>query len=204
MIMPRGQQLLLPVNPAFIAFSLLIGLAINLVPLGRWVWLPDLLMVLIVFWGVHQPLRTGMGVAFALGLCMDVGQSALLGQHALVYTVLSYSAIAMHRRLLWFSGPAQALQVFPLFALAHGIEVVLRLLAGGTFPGFWVLLAPVLELALWPLASWVLLAPQRRPPDRDENRPLCPWRLQASHDCRAPDCAPVRPLLRPCGVTTPE
>jgi len=104
MIMPRGQQLLLPVNPAFIAVSLLIGLAINLVPLGRWVWLPDLLMVLIVFWGVHQPLRTGMGVAFALGLCMDVGQSALLGQHALVYTVLSYSAIAMHRRLLWFSG----------------------------------------------------------------------------------------------------
>ena len=84
MIMPRGQQLLLPVNPAFIAVSLLIGLAINLVPLGRWVWLPDLLMVLIVFWGVHQPLRTGMGVAFALGLCMDVGQSALLGQHALV------------------------------------------------------------------------------------------------------------------------
>lgn len=172
MIMPRGQQLLLPVNPAFIALSLLIGLAINLLPLGRWVWLPDLLMVLIVFWGVHQPLRTGMGVAFALGLCMDVGQSALLGQHALVYTVLSYSAIAMHRRLLWFSGPAQALQVFPLFALAHGIEVLLRLLAGGTFPGFWVLLAPVLELALWPLASWVLLAPQRRPPDRDENRPL--------------------------------
>ena len=48
MIMPRGQQLLLPVNPAFIAVSLLIGLAINLVPLGRWVWLPDLLMVLIV------------------------------------------------------------------------------------------------------------------------------------------------------------
>ena len=35
MIMPRGQQLLLPVNPAFIAVSLLIGLAINLVPLGR-------------------------------------------------------------------------------------------------------------------------------------------------------------------------
>jgi rod shape-determining protein MreD len=25
---------------------------------------------------------------------------------------------------------------------------------------------------LWPLASWVLLAPQRRPPDRDQNRPL--------------------------------
>ena len=83
MIMPRGQPLLLPVNPVFIAVSLLLGLAVNLVPLGRWVWMPDLLMVLIVFWGVHQPLRVGMGVAFVLGLCMDVAQSALLGQHAL-------------------------------------------------------------------------------------------------------------------------
>ncbi|MBF9267179.1 rod shape-determining protein MreD, partial [Acidovorax cattleyae] len=31
---------------------------------------------------------------------------------------------------------------------------------------------PAIEALLWPLASWVLLAPQRRPPDRDENRPL--------------------------------
>ena len=46
MIMPRGQQLLLPVNAVFIVISLLLCLAVNLVPLGRWVWMPDLLMVL--------------------------------------------------------------------------------------------------------------------------------------------------------------
>ncbi len=33
----------------------------------------------------------------------------------------------MHRRLLWFSVPAQALQVLPLFALAHAVELVLRM-----------------------------------------------------------------------------
>ena len=35
MIMPRGQPLLLPVNPVFIVVSLLVGLAINFLPLGR-------------------------------------------------------------------------------------------------------------------------------------------------------------------------
>jgi rod shape-determining protein MreD len=35
-----------------------------------------------------------------------------------------------------------------------------------------VLLAPVLEALLWPAASVLLLAPQRRAPDRDTNRPL--------------------------------
>ncbi|RYF70404.1 MAG: rod shape-determining protein MreD [Comamonadaceae bacterium] len=172
MIMPRGEPLLLPANPVFIGVSLIAGLAINMLPLGRIVWTPDLLMVLLVFWGVHQPLRIGMGVAFVLGLCMDVSQSALLGQHALSYTVLSFGAIAIHRRLLWFSVPSQALQVLPLFALAHAIELLLRMAAGGIFPGLWSFLAPLLEALLWPLASWVLLAPQRRPPDRDQNRPL--------------------------------
>jgi rod shape-determining protein MreD len=40
------------------------------------------------------------------------------------------------------------------------------------FPGWGLLLAPVFEALLWPVANWLLLAPQRRPPDRDENRPL--------------------------------
>ena len=172
MIMPRGEPLLLPVNPVFIVASLAVGVAANLLPLGRVVWMPDLLMLLLVFWGVHQPLRIGMGTAFVLGLCMDVGQSALLGQHALSYTLLSFGAIAIHRRLMWLSVPSQALQVLPLFALAHAVELLLRMVAGGIFPGLWSFLAPVLEALLWPLASWVLLAPQRRPPDADQNRPL--------------------------------
>ena len=71
MIMPRGEPLLLPVNPVFIGASLAIGLAFNMLPLGRIAWMPDLLMVLLVFWAVHQPLRIGMGVAFVLGLCME-------------------------------------------------------------------------------------------------------------------------------------
>ena len=83
-----------------------------------------------------------------------------------------FVAIMAHRRLLWFGLPNQALQVLPLFVLAHAVEWVLSAIIGGTFPGAWVLLAPVLEAALWPLISWLLLAPQRRAPDPDENRPL--------------------------------
>ena len=172
MIMPRGEPLLLPVNPVFIGASLVVGLAFNMLPLGRIVWMPDLLMVLLVFWAVHQPLRIGMGTAFVLGLCMDVSQSALLGQNALSYTVLAFGATALRRRLLWLSVPVQALQVLPLFALSHAIEVLVRMAAGGIFPGLWSFLAPLLEALLWPVASWVLLAPQRRPPDSDQNRPL--------------------------------
>jgi rod shape-determining protein MreD len=134
--------------------------------------MPDFLALTLVFWNVHQPRRVGVGFAFCCGLMMDVHDGAVLGQHALAYTLLSFFAVTMHRRLLWFSVPAQALQVFPLFVAAHGVAFMVRMVAGGMLPGWHLLLAPVLEALLWPCVSWLLLAPQRRAPDPDENRPL--------------------------------
>ncbi len=172
MIMRPGQQLLLPANPFFIWGTLLLALLCNMLPLGRTPWMPDILALVLVFWSVHQPLRVGIGSAFFFGMAMDVHQSALLGQHALAYTILSFFAITIHRRLLWFSVPSQALQVLPLFAAAHAVELAVRMLAGGVFPGFSILLSPLLESLLWPVVSVLLLAPQRRAPDPDANRPL--------------------------------
>ena len=169
---PGQQQLLLPLNPVFMWVSLFVALLINMVPLGRIAWTPDLLALVIVFWGVHQPARVSIGTAFMFGLAMDVQQSAMLGQHALSYTTLGYLAITVHRRLLWYPVLSQALQVLPLFVLSHFIELSIRIIGGGVFPGWSVLLAPLIEAALWPLASALLLAPQRRTPEPDANRPL--------------------------------
>jgi rod shape-determining protein MreD len=172
MIMRPGQPLLLPANPFFIWISLVLAMMVNMLPVGRIAWMPDVLAVVIVFWSVHQPQRIGVVAAFLFGLAVDVHQASLLGQHALAYTTLSYFAITIHRRLLWFTVPSQSLQVLPLFVAAHGIELAIRMLAGGAFPGPWFLLAPVAEAALWPVVSVLLLLPQRRAPDPDENRPL--------------------------------
>ena len=173
MIMPRSAgQLLLPVNPLFVAFTLLVAMALNVVPMGRMPLMPDFVALVLAFWNVHQSRRVGVGLAFACGLMMDVHDGAVLGQHALAYTLLSFFAIAIHRRLLWFTVPSQAVQILPLFLAAHAVSLVVRMIAGGMFPGWQVLLAPVFEALLWPIATWVLLAPQRRAPDPDQNRPL--------------------------------
>ena len=171
-MMPRGSQLLMPANPFFIAFSLLVALLLDMIPLGRIPAMPDFVALVLVFWGVHQPRRVGVGWAFAFGLMIDVHHGALLGQHALAYSALSFGAIALHRRIPWFGLLEQALHVLPLFALAHLLSLVVRLIVGGMWPGWSLLLAPIIEGLLWPLASVLLLAPQRRAPDRDAHRPL--------------------------------
>jgi rod shape-determining protein MreD len=176
MIMRPGQQLLLPANPLFIWGSLLVALlvnmSVNMGVTGRSAWAPDVLALVLVFWSVHQPQRIGVGLAFMFGLIMDVHAAGVLGQHALAYTVLGFFAITIHRRLLWFTVPTQALQVLPLFIMAHSIILVVRLVVGGSWPVWSLVLSPLLEALLWPVVSVLLLLPQRRAPDPDKTRPL--------------------------------
>jgi len=143
-----------------------------LLPLGRQPWRPDLLALVLVFWTIHQPLRVGVGAAFVFGLFMDVHRAGLLGQHALVYTALSYLAIMVHRRILWFPVSSQALQVLPLLMAVHVLELIVRLISGDGFPNWSFWLAPFLQALLWPVVSLLLLMPQHRAHDPDENRPL--------------------------------
>lgn len=172
MIMRGGQPLLLPANPVFIWFTLGLALLLDMLPLGRQPWRPDLLALVLVFWTIHQPLRVGVGAAFVFGLFMDVHRAGLLGQHALVYTALSYLAIMVHRRILWFPVGSQALQVLPLLMAVHVLELIVRLISGDGFPAWPFWLSPFLQALLWPVASLLLLMPQHRAHDPDENRPL--------------------------------
>lgn len=168
----RPQYILLPVNPWFIALSLIVAFGLNLLPWGKAVGIPDFVALCLVFWNIHQPRRVGIGIAFLMGVAMDVHDAAVLGEHALAYTLLSYGAITLHRRVLWFNVLSQALHVFPLFLAAHLIVLAVRMLLGAPFPGMWLLLEAVVQTLLWPLTSWLLLAPQRRAVDKDYTRPL--------------------------------
>lgn len=173
MIMPAGRPLLLPANPRFIALTLVVGLLMNmLLGLTGWRWLPDVLAIVVVFWNVYQPRRVGLVLPFVLGLALDVHESALLGQNALSYVVLSSMAIAVQRRLLWFPLREQALQIAPLFVIASLLEWATRLIVQDAWPHWSQLFAPLMQAALWPLIGALLLAPQRRAVDPDNIRPL--------------------------------
>ena len=176
MIMPRGQQLLLPANPLFIFFSLLLALLLDMVQnialFGNANWAPEVMAVVLVFWGIHQPLRVGIGTAFVFGLLTDVHQSSMLGQHALAFTAQGFLAVLIHRRILWFKLSSQSLQVFPLFLVGHLIELTLRMTSGSPFPGWGLFLSPIIQTLMWPIVTEILLAPQKRAPNPDKTRPL--------------------------------
>jgi rod shape-determining protein MreD len=170
--MNRPHYILQPVSPLFIAVSLMGAFMLNLMPWGHWVGVPDFVALVLVFWGIHQPRKVGIGIAFFMGLMMDVHDSTLLGENALAYTLLSYLAIMIHRRVLWFPVLTQALHVFPLLLFTQCVQVVVRFIVSGKFPGWTQFVESVVSVALWPIITWLLLAPQRRAVDKDHTRPI--------------------------------
>lgn len=167
-----SSRILLPVRPWFIVFSVFVALLLNFLPTSAWPWMPDWVALVLIFWSIREPRRVGMGVAFLLGLIMDVADASLLGQHALAYVAVSYTAAAISRRLLWFPLAQQALHVLPLLLIVQGIQFVVRAMPGIVLPGLSYFVGPFVGAALWVPLTFVLLLPQYRAVDCDENRPI--------------------------------
>ncbi len=168
----RPEYLLLPANSAFIAFSLIVAFILNLFPWARTSIAPDFVALVLVFWNVHQPRKVGIGVAFLFGLLMDVHDATLFGEHALSYTLLSFGAISLHKRILWFKLFGQMLHVLGLFLLALVTAIVIRFFVDGSAAGLWYFVSAFTQTLLWPVVTFLLLAPQRRAVEIDETRPI--------------------------------
>ncbi len=168
----RSSRILLPANTWFVYLTLALALGLSYIPTGLLPGVPDWVALVLAFWSVREPLRVGMGAAFVLGVLVDIGHGAAMGQHALAYVVLAYFAGSAGRRVLWFPLAQQALHMLPLLLMIQVLMVAVRLLAGAEFPGWWYFLSSFTGAALWVPLNFVLLLPQYRPVDRDDNRPI--------------------------------
>jgi len=168
----QPQRILLPAKVSFIVLTIALALLFNLLPWRNTVGVPDLTAAVLAFWCIHQPRRVGIGVAWTLGLLLDVGNNALIGQHALGYSVLAFLALAVHRRIHWFPLWQQALHLLALLLATQLLTLLIRMVAGASFPGWTYFASSFICAALWPALSFMLLLPQRQAEMKDENRPI--------------------------------
>ena len=154
----------LPASVGLMFFSLVGAYLLSVLPWsGRWLLArPDFVLIVLVFWTVHEPRSIGQGVAFALGLLMDVSDSMLLGQHALAYVIAVFGAQVLRVRILSFHLPEQTLHVLGLTITASVVMLSLNLLLGADFPGFAFLVSPVLTALCWAPTNWLLYSSKVR------------------------------------------
>ena len=170
----RPEEILLPVQPWFVLLSLLVGLLLNLVPAGGLTQTlrPDFLALVLLYWCIREPRMISVGIAWCLGLLMDVGDATVFGQHALAYAVLAYAAEYLRRRVLRFPLWQQAAQVAIRLLFCSALVLVVRVVGGAPMPRWTYVVGPLVGALLWPIVTVLLQAPQR--PRRSKNRAVVP------------------------------
>ena len=154
----------LPASAGLIFMSLVGAFALQMLPWsGAWLLArPDFVLIVLVFWTVHEPRSMGQGIAFLVGLLMDVSDSMLLGQHALAYVIAVFGAQELRVRILSFHLPEQTLHVLGLTFVASSVMLLLNLLLGADFPGALFVVSPFATALLWAPVSWILYSPAVR------------------------------------------
>ena len=154
----------LPASVGLIFFSLVGAFLLSVLPWsGTWLLArPDFVVLVLLFWSVHEPRSIGQGVAFALGLLMDVSDSMLLGQHAFAYVIAIFGAQVLRVRILSFGLGEQTLHVLGIMGVASAVMLLLNLLLGADFPGLAYFISPVVTALLWGPVNWLLYMPAVR------------------------------------------
>ena len=154
----------LPASVALIFFSFVFAYLLSVMPWsGTWLLArPDFVLLVLLFWTLHEPRAIGQGMAFAVGLIMDVSDSMLLGQHALAYVVAVFGAQVLRVRILTFQIPEQTLHIMGITVVTSAVMLLLNLLLGADFPGAAYFISPVVTALLWAPVNWLLYLPAVR------------------------------------------
>jgi rod shape-determining protein MreD len=108
---------------------------LRLLPLGPIV--PDLVLVLCVYLGLHHPTVGAAVGSFVLGYSIDVVSSRLLGLNAFAMTLV-FLSVYFSSRSIWLHHPVVSSLVVLFAALVKGVAIVLVWVIFLSMEGFWL------------------------------------------------------------------
>lgn len=136
--------------PVLVTLLIAFMLMIAPVPAAAEPFRPDWLALVLVFWAMTVPRSYSVGIAWLIGIVLDVAQGTLLGQHALALCVIVYITAKFHLLMRVFPLSQLTATVFALLALYQFLLFWINGVAGVTAPAstYW---GPVISSTmLWP------------------------------------------------------
>ena len=142
--------------PVLVTLIIALMLMIMPLPTAAEPFRPDWLALVLIFWAMHAPRNYSVGVAWLIGIVLDVAQGTLLGQHALALCVIVYITVKSHLLMRVFPFSQLTATVFALLALYQFLLFWINGVAGVKAPAieYW---GPVVAgTIVWPFLSIVL------------------------------------------------
>ncbi|MCP4597264.1 rod shape-determining protein MreD [Neptuniibacter sp.] len=138
--------------------TFLVGLMLSQIPLPHVIeWArPEWVAMILIYWVMALPHRVGMGMAFSLGLFLDVIKGSVLGLNALSLTIIAFLTLLLHQRLRMFPLVQQAMMVMVLVGINQLLFHWMQGFTGYTGDSLLFLLPCLVSAVLWPWMFVVL------------------------------------------------
>ncbi len=145
-------------RPLPVILSIIVALMLAIAPMPEWAsaFRPDWVALTLIYWAMHLPKTYGVGIAWLIGIVLDVAQGTLLAQHALSLSLIVYLTVKFHLQLRVFPMSQMAATVFALLAIYRFVLFWINGIAGVDAPPstYW---GPVITGAMfWPLIASLL------------------------------------------------
>lgn len=135
-----------------IVLSIVVAIMLTAMPLPEWAldWRPVWVAMVLMYWAMALPGRVGIGIAWFLGLLIDVLQGTLLGLNAMGFALLCYLVLKSYQRIRVFPLTQQAFLVgiFLLFYLL--LTLWIQSLTGAPQISWTYWMPAISSMLLWP------------------------------------------------------
>lgn len=125
-----------------VAATIAIALTLSVVPLSAGIrpfW-PHWAVLVVLYWCMALPSRIGIGIAWIVGLLLDVLYGSILGEHALAFALVAFLLLKTHTQV----------RVFPLLQQTLAVAA---LIISYEFIVFWI--DGMVGLPSDPLVRWM-------------------------------------------------
>ena len=141
---------------SLIFLTIMVAVLLSLVPLPEVLlpFKPYWVAMVVIYWSLETHDIISLGLAFLIGLVLDILSGSLMGLHALSLVIMVFLVQRFRSRLRFFPPWQQALSVLGLLANDRIILIWITALLGESLPTWRYWLPPLVAMLLWP---WLLL-----------------------------------------------
>lgn len=141
---------------SLILLTIVAAILLSLLPLPELLapFKPYWVALVMIYWSLETRDMISLGLAFVVGLVLDVLSGSLMGMHALSLVVMVFLVQRFRSRLRFFPPWQQALSVLALLVNDRIILIWITALLGEPMPTLKYWLPPLVGVAIWP---WLFL-----------------------------------------------
>lgn len=141
---------------SLILLTVMVAVLLSLLPLPVFLlpFKPYWVALVVIYWSLETHDMISMGLAFLIGLIVDILSGSLMGLHALSLVVMVFLVQRFRYRIRFFPPWQQALSVLGLLVNDRIILIWITALLGEPLPTWKYWLPPLVGMALWP---WLFL-----------------------------------------------